>query len=144
MTEQFKAGDNVICSDNEGCEHLLDLGKNYEVSSSYREYLEVYCKDKECTLPPLLKSRFRLVEEEEEVLPAVPDSVMYIDEEYPKDVLTVNCQLNNLLHISAENSYAFDANQSTDIFLSPESALQLASDIRRMALKMMKEPKYGD
>ena len=99
---------------------------------------------------PWYADNFKLYQEPEEELPPVPDSVMYYNSTTSEDnfqhmLVQPHWELEGHLSIAiVKSGKKFDPLAYGDILslnLEPDAALQLAHDLRRMAMKIKREQK---
>lgn len=141
--QKFKAGDKVVRSTDFNHEtFLLHAGKKdyYTVTgvSSDGMWLQLDCKTRDGDNYPWLAAYCELYQEPEDGLPPVPDSVYYLkDNGHRKLAACINGGAVNVL-LSLSYSGAVDA---VSYNMEPDAALQLAHDLRRMAMEIKRKEK---
>ena len=150
---KFKVGDKVVRSTdlNQGI-FLLHAGKKdyYTVTgvSSSGMWLQLDCKTREGDNYPWLASYYELYQEPEDGLPPVPDKVAYMNSKRDpgNDQRLVlekdNGEGEGLMYIGVvPKKGSTRAKVEIGINIDPDSALQLAHDLRRMAMSVKREQK---
>lgn len=156
---KFKVGDKVVRST--GCNSEVFLShagkKDYYIVtgvSSSGMWLQLDCKTREGDNYPWLAAYCKLYQEPEEELPPVPDSVMYFnsvrDEGNDQHLVLERTDRSDgwadeaTGHIGlkvAPRTGSTRAGMSIGINLTPDAALQLAHDLRRMAMEIKRKEK---
>lgn len=153
---KFKVGDKVVRLHGGGSDelfkHLLGDKKHYTVTStSYSgAWLQLDGVVRNGDACPWRWSNFELYQEPDDELPPVPSSVTYMntkrdpgndqrlvlerDREYDEGLLSIT--------IIPRKSNTWEA-QEIGINMSPDAALQLAHDIRRMAMDIKRKEKLN-
>lgn len=141
---KFKVGDKVVRSvgirDDEAFLCVLGEAAYYTVTSvcPTGHWLQVNEVPKRYDEHPWAAINFDLYQEPEEELPPVPRSVSYLKENgHRKLVACINGSLVNVL-LSLSYRGSTDA---VSYSMEPDAALQLAHDLRRMAMKIKREQK---
>ena len=159
---KFKVGDKVVRSTdfNKGI-FLMHAGKRdyYIVTgvSSSGTWLQLDCKTREGDNYPWLAAYYELYQEPEDELPPVPDSVMYFnsvrDEGNDQHLVVERTDRSDgwadeaTGHIGlkvAPRTGSTRAGMSIGINLTPDAALQLAHDLRRMAMEIKRKEKANE
>lgn len=155
---KFKVGDKVVRSTDLNKEIFLrHAGKKdyYIVTgvSSSGMWLQLDCKTRDGDNYPWLASYYELYQEPEDELPPVPDSVMYFnsvrdegnDQHLVVEMTNKHYGWNDEadahigLRVVPKTSWAGAC--MVGINLTPDAALQLAHDIRRMAMDIKRKEK---
>lgn len=152
---KFKVGDKVVRSTDCNSEIFsLHVGKKdyYTVTgvSNSGMWLQLDCKTREGDNYPWLAAYCELYQEPEDELPPVPDSVMYYNSTAGEDnfqhmLVQPHWELEGHLSISiVKSGIKFDPLAYGDVLslnLEPDAALQLAHDLRRMAMEVKRKEK---
>lgn len=150
---KFKVGDKVLRSTDLNKENFLrHAGKKdyYTVTgvSSSGVWLQLDCKARDGDNYPWLESYFELYQEPEDELPPVPSSVSYLNTKRDRGndqrlVLERDSETDEgLLYIGiVPRKGSTRAEREIGINMSPDTALQLAHDIRRMAMDIKRKEK---
>ena len=151
---KFKVGDKVVYSVGENHEKFVALQgvKDYYTvtdTSRYGTYLQVDgVRDKGDALPWVWANFERYQEPEDEELPPVPDTVAYMNSKRDpgNDQRLVldkdNGDGEGLMYIGViPRKGSTRAKVEIGINIDPDSALQLAHDLRRMAMTVKREQK---
>jgi hypothetical protein len=155
---KFKVGDKVVRST--GCNSEIFLshaGKKdyYTVTgvSSSGMWLQLDCKTREGDNYPWLAAYCKLYQEPEDELPPVPDSVMYFNsvrDEGNDQHLVVeltsesdkwNPEADAHIGLMVVPRTGSERVRALGINLTPDAALQLAHDLRRMAMEIKRKDK---
>ena len=141
---KFKVGDKVVRKESCGEDEffLSKLGRDiYYIVTSVSDrgsFIQVDGFVTGSDNHPWCVSNFELYQEPEEELPPVPRSVSYLkDNGHRKLVACINGSLVNVL-LSLSYRGSTDA---VSYSMEPDAALQLAHDLRRMAMKIKREQK---
>lgn len=153
----FKIGDKVVRSvgsrDDEAFLCVLGEAAYYTVTSvcSTGHWLQVNGVPKRYDEHPWAAINFDLYQEPEEELPPVPDSVMYFnsvrDDGNDQHLVVERTDLYNewhdeaTAHIGLKVAPRTSSKKAIGINLTPDAALQLAHDIRRMAMDIKRKEK---
>jgi hypothetical protein len=153
---KFKVGDKVVrksCGLGDA-EFLSELGLDiYYIVTSVSDggyWLQVDGVSKPSCKHPWYALNFELYQEPEDELPPVPDSVMYYNSTTGEDnfqhmLVQPHWELEGHLSIAiVKSGKKFDPLAYGDILslnLEPDAALQLAHDIRRMAMEIKRKEK---
>lgn len=150
---KFKVGDKVVRSTDSNREIFLrHAGKKdyYIVTgvSSSGMWLQLDCKTREGDNYPWLASFYELYQEPEDELPPVPASVTYMNSKRDSgnDQRLVLEKDNGcgegLMYIGViPRKGSTRAQEDIGINIDPDSALQLAHDLRRMAMEIKRKEK---
>ena len=154
---KFKVGDKVVRKEGMGKDTFFQDrlgGKTYYVvtSVSYGGYwlqLDGWCSNR--NTHPWYVLNFELYQELEEELPPVPASVSYLNTKRDRgnDQRLVlendNGCGEGLMYIGViPRKGSTRAQEEIGINMSPDAALQLAHDIRRMAMSIKRKEKAGE
>lgn len=138
----FKVGDVVVYLDDTSSPGQVMLGvpKVVQSVSSCGMYLRVY-RDDNGGIGEYCAENFALAQEQDDPLPPAPESVRYNDEyadrsAYKQTWLDVE-QDHNQIYI--ETGQYVDECKGIGMVLSPDAALQLAHDLRRMAMSIKRK-----
>lgn len=152
---KFKVGDKVVRSTDLNKENFLrHAGKKdyYIVTgvSSSGMWLQLDCKARDGDNYPWLASYYELYQEPEDELPPVPDKVAYMNSKRDSGndqrlVLEKDSGLGeSLMYIGViPRKGSTRAQEEIGINIDPDSALQLAHDIRRMAMEIKRKEKLN-
>lgn len=140
----FKVGDNVVRKESCGEDELFlsKLGRDiyYTVTSVSKQgsFIQVNGLGTSGDRHPWYVGNFELYQEPKDELPPVPRSVSYLKENgHRKLVACINGSLVNVL-LSLSYRGSTDA---VSYSMEPDAALQLAHDIRRMAMDIKRKEK---
>lgn len=144
MSKLFKIGDKVVrkgsCGEDEYFLSKLGSAPYYIVTSicSSGGFIQVDGIFTRGDTHPWIASNFELYQESEDELPPVPDSVSYLKENgRRKLVARINGDsVNVLLSLSYHN-----ITDAVGYSMEPDAALQLAHDLRRMAMEIKRKEK---
>lgn len=152
---KFKVGDKVVRSADYNSEiFLLHAGKKdyYTVTgvSSSGMWLQLDCKTRDGDNYPWLAAYCELYQEPEDELPPVPDKVAYMNSKRDRgnDQRLVlekdNWDGEGLMYIGViPKKGSTRAKVEIGINIDPDSALQLAHDLRRMAMEIKRKGKVN-
>lgn len=142
---KFKVGDRVlrVTAVNSVMSHLTGIEKGgiYTVTSVSKGILTLAESfNPEATS---YETNYTLVEAQDDPLPPVPENVRYNDEHpdhsvYKQTWLDVK-QDRNQIYIKTGQ---YGESKGVGMVLSPDAVLQLAHDLRRLAMKIKREDKY--
>lgn len=148
---KFKVGDKVVRSTDLNKENFLrHAGKKdyYIVTGVCGMWLQLDCKTREGDNYPWLASYYELYQEPEDELPPVPDKVAYMNSKRDRgnDQRLVlekdNGGGEGLMYIGViPRKGSTRAQEEIGINIDPDSALQLAHDLRRMAMEVKRKEK---
>lgn len=153
---EFKVGDKVVRKEDMGKDTFFQDrlgGKVYYVVTSvsdggYWLQLDGFCSNH--NTHPWCVLNFELYQESGEELPPVPDKVAYMNSKRDQGndqrlVLEKDNGLGEgLMYIGViPRKGSTRAQEEIGINIDPDSALQLAHDLRRMAMSIKRERKYG-
>lgn len=153
---KFKVGDKVVRTvggrKDEDFLHMLGDSAYYTVTSvpSGGYWLQVNGVSKVYDEHPWAACNFELYQEPEDELPPVPDSVMYYNSTSSEDnfqhmLVQPHWELEGHLSIAiVKSGKKFDPLAYGNILainLEPDAALQLAHDLRRMAMEIKRKEK---
>lgn len=151
--QKFKVGDKVVRSTDFNHEtFLLHAGKKdyYTVTgvSSSGMWLQLDCKTRDGDNYPWLAAYCELYQEPEDGLPPVPDREVYLNFKCDRgnDQRLVldkdNGEGEGLMYIGViPRKGSTRAQEEIGINIDPDSALQLAHDLRRMAMSVKRKEK---
>ena len=152
---KFKVGDKVVRSTDLNQEiFLLHAGKKdyYTVTgvSSSGMWLQLDCKTRDGDNYPWLALYYELYQEPQNELPPVPDKVAYMNSKRDRgnDQRLVlekdNGDGEGLMYIGVvPKKGSTRAKVEIGINIDPDSALQLAHDLRRMAMEIKRKEKQN-
>lgn len=156
MSKLFKVGDKVVravgCRKDEDFLNVLGEAAYYTVTPvcSTGYWLQVNGIPKRYDEHPWACANFDLYQEPDDELPPVPDSVMYYNSTAGEDnfqhmLVQPHWGLEGHLSISiVKSGIKFDPLAYGDVLslnLEPDAALQLAHDLRRMAMEIKRKEK---
>lgn len=156
MSKIFKVGDKVVRTvgwrEDEAFLYVLGAANYYTVTSvcSTGYWLQVNGMPKRYDKHPWACANFELYQEPEDELPPVPDSVMYYNSTTSEDnfqhmLVQPHWKLEGHLSIAiVKSGKKFDPLAYGDVLslnLEPDAALQLAHDLRRMAMDIKRKEK---
>lgn len=137
---KFKVGDKVVrtkdCSKDESFLSKLGHDTYYTVTSVVGDHwLQVDGWVDRADEHPWYASNFELYQEPEEGLPPVPRSVSYLKDDGRRklEVYNTGSSVTLLLSLRKVSTLGYS--------LDPDSALQLAHDLRRMAMEIRRKEK---
>lgn len=139
----FKVGDKVVrngrCGEDEFFLNKLGRAVYYTVTSVsyYGSFVQVdgFVTGDE---HPWYASNFKLYQEPEDELPPVPRSVSYLKENGRRKLLA--CINGGLVNVLLSLSYR-GSTDAVSYSMEPDAALQLAHDLRRMAMEIKRKEK---
>lgn len=143
---KFKVGDKVVrksCSLGDA-EFLSKLGLDiYYVVTSVSDggyWLQVDGVSVRDSRHPWYALNFELYQEpEDDGLPPVPESTLYISSEGRRELTVYRISGVVQLNVRLRDAYGYEA--AMGYALDPDAALQLAHDIRRMAMDIKRKEK---
>lgn len=155
---KFKIGDKVVLAPGTGCAtdfYDLQGDRDYytvtDVASEGAYWLQLDFKTRNrVDLYPWHWSYFNMYQEPKDELPPVPDSVMYYNSTTSEDnfqhmLVQPHWELEGHLTIAiVKSGKKFDPSAYGDVLslnLEPDAALQLAHDLRRMAMDIKRKEK---
>ncbi|WJE88643.1 hypothetical protein [Klebsiella phage Kpn13] len=150
---KFKVGDKVVATAGTGFIQLLQYTQGvkdyYTVTRTGAGgyWLQLDGMQRHCDPVPWCAEYFELYQEPDDELPPVPDGVSYMNSERDRGndqrlVLERCSWTEGLLYIGiVPRKNSTRAEQEIGINMSPDAALQLAHDIRRMAMDIKRKEK---
>lgn len=155
---KFKVGDKVVATAGPGFIQLLQYTqgvKDYYTVTRTGDggyWLQLDGMQRHCDPVPWCVEYFELYQEPDDELPPVPDSVMYFnsvrDEGNDQHLVLERTDRSDAWHDEATAHIGLKiaprtgskrAAEAIGINLTPDAALQLAHDLRRMAMKIKRE-----
>lgn len=140
----FKIGDKVVRKESCGKDEyfLIKLGSApyYIVTSisSSGYFIQVDGIFTRANTHPWFASNFELYQEPEDDMPPVPRSVSYLKENGRRKLLA--CINGGLVNVLLSLSYR-GSTDAVSYSMEPDAALQLAHDLRRMAMEIKRKEK---
>ncbi|MDX7531620.1 hypothetical protein [Escherichia coli] len=153
---KFKVGDKVVAVGAAGTGFMTLLRHNQGVKDYYTvtnisasgDWLQLDGMQRYCDPTPWRAEDFELYQEPDDELPPVPDSVAYMNSKRNRGndqrLVLDRCSFTdeNLLYIGiVPRKNSPRAEQEIGINMSPDAALQLAHDLRRMAMDIKRKEK---